>query len=155
MEREGGREGGKERGREGVARGEREYREKGGSEGRREGGKKRKGDNSTLIYCTAGNGTWEHLVHHLEQKLQVTEESFMDLAELESLNLSSGDVVLQIVQEWARREEVTLSHFCNVSRELGNSRVQGILSEMEQADIDRKLPAFVQQSPRNSRVTSI
>ena len=99
----------------------------------------------------AGNGTWEHLVLHLEEKLNA-KEKFMNLDELEKLSHSPGDIVLCIVQEWARREAVTVSHFCRVSQNLGNERVYSILSSMAQTDsLSSSLNTCVElQSLKNS-----
>ena len=92
----------------------------------------------------------------LEERLDAR-DSFMCLDKLGALKASDGDRVLLIVQEWARREDVTAGQFCDVSGKVGNGhRVQDILSLMEKAEREKTLPSFTEHcSFRNSRVTTI
>ena len=78
-------------------------------------------------------------MQHLEQKLGA-EGKFMDLSELEALSHTPGDIVLCIVQEWAKRKAVTVRCFCEISRELGNERVYSILqSSMWKMDFNESV----------------
>lgn len=61
-----------------------------------------------------------------------------------------GDIVAQIVQEWGKKEKVTVQQFCEVSRNVGNTRVVEILEEVEQAELEYTLPTFTEDSPRDS-----
>ena len=75
----------------------------------------------------------------------------MDVEELEALELPPGDIVLHVTQEWARREEATVARFCEASLELGNTRVQEIFSQLEQAEVEWQLPRFESESSKNSQ----
>lgn len=96
-------------------------------------------DMNVTNYST-GHATWEDLVRHLEERLDVN-----NLVELERLSAlqSEGDRILVIVQEWSRREgiTVTVSVFHGVSLKLGNGRqIYDILSEV--AERDNTLPSL-------------
>ena len=53
----------------------------------------------------------------------------MDARKLETLPL--GDIILSIVQEWMRKEKVSVKRFCTVSSKLGNLRIEAIMKEIE------------------------
>lgn len=53
----------------------------------------------------------------------------MDARKLETLPL--GDIILSIVQEWMRKEKVSVKQFCSVSSKLGNLRIEAIMKEIE------------------------
>lgn len=72
------------------------------------------------------------------------------LVEFERLSAlpSEGDRVLLIVQEWSRREGITItaSLFCEVSRKLGNGQqIHGIVSEL--AERIKTLPSLPESLP--------
>lgn len=73
----------------------------------------------------SGAGTWEHLLQYVSHKVGVD----MDARKLETLPL--GDIILSIVQEWMRKEKVSVKRFCIVSSKLGNLRIEEIMKEVE------------------------
>ena len=73
----------------------------------------------------SGAGTWEHLLQYVSHKVGVD----MDARKLETLPL--GDIILSIVQEWMRKEKVSVERFCTVSSKLGNLRIEEIMKEIE------------------------
>ena len=67
-----------------------------------------------------------------------------------------GDIVLYIVREWMKKEEVTVAKFCEVSTMLGNLQVQEILQEAAQAELEKRLPSFTDPNPdRDSDIQSV
>ena len=74
-------------------------------------------------FCPVGEGTWEHLLRHLQEKFDVK----MDAAKLDTLPI--GDIMQSIVQEWAKKEAVTVRIFSDISKELGILRVEEIMKE--------------------------
>ena len=75
-------------------------------------------------FCPIGEGTWEHLLQYLQKKFDVK----MDAAKLETRPI--GDIMQSIVQEWARKEAVTVRLFSDIcSKKLGVPRVEEIMKE--------------------------
>lgn len=95
------------------------------------------------------DGSWDHFLQYLETNVGVN----MNPDELEHQPV--GDTVAQIVQEWGKKERVTVQRFCEVSRNLGNKRVVDILEEAEHAELERTLPTFTEHSPRDSDTQAI
>lgn len=88
-----------------------------------------------------GHATWEDLVHHLEERLDV-KDNLVELERLSALQ-SEGDRILLIVHEWSRREGITItvSLFHGVSLKLGNGhQIYDIMSEV--AERDNTLPSL-------------
>ena len=98
-----------------------------------------------------GNSSWESLVQHLEERLTVQLDCVNRLSTQE---MSEGDRICHIVKEWSEREEVTVSLFHEICRQLGNGpQVHKILSQMEQTERDRILLSLEDRG--NSRIQDI
>ena len=88
---------------------------------------------------TIGNGTWEHLVAHLN----TTIPNFRMNAEvLETRPVA--EILLNIVLEWSKIKKVTVRELCEVSKQLGIGRVEHILCEAEKTSYDT--PGFAPTS---------
>lgn len=74
-------------------------------------------------FCPVGEGTWEHLLRYLRERFDVK----MDAAKLETLPI--GDIMQSIVQEWGKKEAVTVRLFSDISEELGVPRVGEIMEK--------------------------
>ena len=74
-------------------------------------------------FCHAGEGSWEHLLEHLRKNFDLK----MDAGALDSLDIVG--IVLSILMEWAKKEDVTVRRFCDVSKEIGIPRVESIMQE--------------------------
>lgn len=51
----------------------------------------------------------------------------MDAGALDSLEI--GVIMLSILKEWAKKEDVTVRRFCDVSKEISIPRVEDIMQE--------------------------
>lgn len=76
-----------------------------------------------FLVCHAGEGSWEHLLQYLQEKFDLK----MDAGALDSLEI--GVIMLSILKEWAKKEDVTVRRFCDVSKEISIPRVEGIMQE--------------------------
>lgn len=74
-------------------------------------------------FCPVGEGTWEYLLRYLQERFHVK----MDATKLDTLPI--GDIMQSIVQEWAKKEAVTVRLFSDISKELGVLRVEEIMKE--------------------------
>ena len=76
-----------------------------------------------------GDGTWEHLIVHLERELHPNFKMSATVLEQKPV----GDILLQIVREWSKvGGKVTVEDFCDFSkRHLKIGRVEHILRETE------------------------
>ena len=84
---------------------------------------------STHSYTLTGDGTWEHLIVHLERKLHPDFKMSATILERKPV----GDILLLIVREWSKvGDRVTVREFCDFSKnQLKIGRVKHILSEAE------------------------
>jgi len=73
----------------------------------------------------SGDGDWEQLLNYLNLK--------MDASKLETQ--PPGDIILQIVQFWEKKESVTVRKFCEVSKCIGIDSVAQVLQEAEHHDL--------------------
>lgn len=74
-------------------------------------------------------GDWEQLLNYLDLK--------MDASKLETQ--PPGDIILQIVQFWEKRENVTVCRFCEVSMHIGIDSVAQVLQEAEHRNLGTTL----------------
>ena len=75
-------------------------------------------------FCPVGEGTWEYLLCHLQERFGVK----MDAAKLGTLPI--GDIMQSIVQEWGKKKAVTVRLFSDIcSKKLGVPRVEEIMKE--------------------------
>ena len=82
-----------------------------------------------LLFFDSGSGDWEHLLRHVNLG--------MDASRLEAQ--PPGDILLQIVQFWEKKECVTVSRFCQASMAIGIYSVANVLQEVEQNDLHASL----------------
>ena len=88
-----------------------------------------------MLICRSGiigDGTWEHLIVHLNN----TKPNFrMNAETLESHPVP--EILLNIVLEWSKvGGKVTVEEFSKVSKELGIGRVEHVLREAERTAYD-------------------
>ena len=75
-------------------------------------------------FCPVGEGTWEHLLRYLQEKFDVK----MDAAKLDTLPI--GEIMQSIVQEWGKKETVTVRKFSDISsKELGVPIIEDIMEK--------------------------
>ena len=79
--------------------------------------------------CNSGGGDWEQLLNYLNLK--------MDASKLETQ--PPGDIILQIVQFWEKKESVTVRKFCEASKCIGIDSVAQVLQEAEHRDLGTAL----------------
>lgn len=76
-------------------------------------------------FCPVDEGTWEHLLRYLQERFGVK----MDAVKLNTRPI--GDIMQSIVQEWGKKEAVTVRIFSDISsKELGVPRVEDIMKEV-------------------------
>ena len=75
-------------------------------------------------FCPVGEGTWEHLLRYLQEKFDVK----MDAAKLDTLPI--GEIMQSIVQEWGKKETVTVRKFSDISsKKLGVPIIEDIMEK--------------------------
>lgn len=77
-----------------------------------------------------GGADWEHLIQHLDLN--------MDASKLEGQ--PPGDIVLEIVRVWEKKENVTVAKFSEVSRAIGIDTIGHILQEAAENQFGNSLP---------------
>ena len=84
---------------------------------------------SCLLFA---GGTWEDLLFHLDKHFGI----IMDAKLLDGSLI--GDILLSIVKTWGKKTKVTVTSFCQICKELGNTRVVEILEEAKNTFDRRK-----------------
>ena len=75
-------------------------------------------------FCPVGEGTWEHLLRYLQEKFDVK----MDAAKLDTLPI--WEIMQSIVQEWGKKETVTVRKFSDISsKKLGVPIIEDIMEK--------------------------
>ena len=75
-------------------------------------------------FCPVGEGTWEHLLRYIQEKFDVK----MDAAKLDTLPI--GEIMQSIVQEWGKKETVTVRKFSDISsKKLGVPIIEDIMEK--------------------------
>ena len=103
---------------------------------------------STISHTLTGDGTWEHLIVHLERKLRPDFKMSATVLEQKPV----GDILLLIVREWSKvGGKVTVEDFCDFSKnQLKIGRVEHILSKAESDFLASRFSDFSTPRPGDS-----